>query len=111
MTTLDRRLKPRKDAADVLSASQALAKKLTAIEEVLHQTKARSTQDLLNYPMRLNNRLASLAGGVSVGDHRPTDQALAAHQAKGQDVHVFTDEAKASGGTFFLPVAAVIQGL
>jgi multiple sugar transport system substrate-binding protein len=33
-----------------------------------------------------------------------TDKALAAHQAKGQDVHVFTDEAKAPGGTFFLPI-------
>jgi multiple sugar transport system substrate-binding protein len=33
-----------------------------------------------------------------------TDKALAAHQAKGQDVHVFTDEAKAAGGTFFLPI-------
>jgi multiple sugar transport system substrate-binding protein len=33
-----------------------------------------------------------------------TDKSLAAHQAKGQDVHVFTDEAKAPGGTFFLPI-------
>jgi multiple sugar transport system substrate-binding protein len=33
-----------------------------------------------------------------------TDKALAAHQAKGRDVHVFTDEAKAAGGTFFLPI-------
>jgi multiple sugar transport system substrate-binding protein len=33
-----------------------------------------------------------------------TDLALAAHQSKGQDVHVFTDEAKAPGGTFFLPI-------
>jgi multiple sugar transport system substrate-binding protein len=33
-----------------------------------------------------------------------TDKALAAHQAKGQDVHVFTDEANAAGGTFFLPI-------
>ena len=33
-----------------------------------------------------------------------TDAALAAHQAKSQDVHVFTDEAKAPGGTFFLPI-------
>lgn len=31
-------------------------------------------------------------------------KSLAAHQAKGQDVHVFTDEAAAPGGTFFLPV-------
>jgi multiple sugar transport system substrate-binding protein len=33
-----------------------------------------------------------------------TDKSLAAHQAKGQDVHVFTDEAAAPGGTFFLPI-------
>jgi multiple sugar transport system substrate-binding protein len=31
-------------------------------------------------------------------------KALTAHQAKGQDVHVFTDEAAAAGGTFILPI-------
>jgi len=33
-----------------------------------------------------------------------TDKSLAAHQAKGQDVHMFTDEAAAANGTFFLPI-------
>lgn len=33
-----------------------------------------------------------------------TDKALAAHQAAGRDVQVFTDEAAAPGGTFFLPI-------
>ncbi|MEV6412614.1 sugar ABC transporter substrate-binding protein [Kribbella sp. NPDC051718] len=33
------------------------------------------------------------------------DKALAAHKAKGQNVQVFVDEAKAAGGTFFLPVS------
>ncbi|MFI5708297.1 ABC transporter substrate-binding protein [Kribbella sp. NPDC051620] len=33
------------------------------------------------------------------------DKALAAHKAKGQNVQVFVDEAKAPGGTFFLPVS------
>jgi len=33
-----------------------------------------------------------------------TTKSLAAHQAKGQDVHAFTDEAAAAGGTFFLPI-------
>jgi photosystem II stability/assembly factor-like uncharacterized protein len=76
LTALDKRLKPRKDTAEVLAASKALEKKLTAIEEALHQTKAKSQQDLLNYPIRLNNRLASLAGLVSAGDYRPTNQAM-----------------------------------
>lgn len=33
-----------------------------------------------------------------------TKKALAAHQAKGQDVHAFTDEAAAPNGTFHLPI-------
>jgi multiple sugar transport system substrate-binding protein len=33
-----------------------------------------------------------------------TAKALAAHQAAGRDVRVFTDEAAAPGGTFFLPI-------
>ena len=33
-----------------------------------------------------------------------TEKALAAHKAAGRDVHVFTDEATAAGGTFFLPI-------
>ncbi|KIF71654.1 sugar-binding protein [Streptomyces sp. AcH 505] len=33
-----------------------------------------------------------------------TQQALAAHKAKGDDVHVFTDAAAAKNGTFLLPV-------
>jgi photosystem II stability/assembly factor-like uncharacterized protein len=76
LTALGKRLKPLKDVADVRSASLAVEKKLTAIEEALHQTKARSVQDVLNYPIRLNNRLVSLAVTVSAGDYRPTDQAM-----------------------------------
>ncbi|WP_238011709.1 sugar ABC transporter substrate-binding protein [Dactylosporangium sp. AC04546] len=33
------------------------------------------------------------------------EKALAAHKAAGRDVHVFTDEAAAPGGTFFLPIS------
>jgi multiple sugar transport system substrate-binding protein len=33
-----------------------------------------------------------------------TEKSLAAHQAKGQDVHVYSDQAKVPGGTFLLPI-------
>ena len=55
--------------------AKALDKKLTAVEEALHQTKAKSSQDVLNFPIRLNNKLASVAGTVGMGDNRPTEQA------------------------------------
>ncbi len=76
LTTLRKRLKGRTDYSDVTEAADALDKQITAIEEALYQTKARSSQDVLNFPIRLNNRLVSLAGVVSMGDNRPTDQAV-----------------------------------
>ena len=50
---------------------------LTVLEEVegeLMQTKAESFQDVLNFPIKLNNKLASLASTVATGDGRPTQQ-------------------------------------
>ena len=47
------------------------------IEENLYQTKNRSGQDPLNFPIRLNNKLAALASEAGRGDYRPTDQAIA----------------------------------
>ncbi len=70
------RLKDRPEGKDVVSAAEKLANQLTEVEEILHQTKARSGQDVLNYPIRLNNKLALLAMGAGMGDNRPTDQAV-----------------------------------
>jgi photosystem II stability/assembly factor-like uncharacterized protein len=50
----------------------AIINKLTEIEEALYQTKNRSNQDPLNFPIRLNNRLASLRRSVETGDAKPT---------------------------------------
>ena len=66
-----------KDAADgkkVVEAAKALNEKLTAIEQELYQTKNRSNQDPLNYPIKLNNKLAALLSVVQSADAAPTDQ-------------------------------------
>tara|TARA_R110002020_G_scaffold445961_1_gene657950 strand:- start:23460 stop:26579 length:3120 start_codon:yes stop_codon:yes gene_type:complete len=44
-------------------------------EENLYQVKNQSGQDPLNFPIKLNNRLASLRRSVEHGDARPTDGA------------------------------------
>src|SRR5262249_41831642 len=76
LTSLNKRLKDRDDCKDVLEAAKAIDKQMTAVEEALHQTKAKSSQDVLNFPIRLNNRMSSLAATVSSGANRPTDQAV-----------------------------------
>ncbi|HYN19575.1 MAG TPA: hypothetical protein VE078_01345, partial [Thermoanaerobaculia bacterium] len=62
---------------EVLDAAKALDEKMTKVEEALYQTKNRSAQDPLNFPIRLNDKLNAVAistGGF--GDTRPTDQAV-----------------------------------
>ena len=58
------------------TSSNALLATLTSAEENIYQTKNRSGQDPLNYPIRLNNKIAALAGVAASTDARPTDQTL-----------------------------------
>jgi photosystem II stability/assembly factor-like uncharacterized protein len=58
-------------------ASQTLIKGLTAIEEELIQVKAKTRQDTLNHPAKLNAKLAALVSVVSSADAAPTSQTYA----------------------------------
>ncbi len=53
----------------------ALDSAMSRIEREVYQVKNQSGQDPLNYPVRLNNRIAGLSGVASSGPYRPTAQA------------------------------------
>lgn len=59
-------------AGPVSTANKELLNRLGQIEEDLYQVKNQSGQDPLNFPIRLNNRLAALERSVETGDARPT---------------------------------------
>ena len=61
----------------ILIAAQKLEASLTAVEGELYQYQNRSTKDPLNFPPRLNNKIAVLLSVVDGGDSRPTDQSYA----------------------------------
>ena len=88
MTALDKRLKndPREKA--IADAGKALDKKMTEVEEELIQTKAKSGQDVLNFPVRLNNHLAALGGVVASADSAPTKQSYEVFDTVSKDVDV-----------------------
>ncbi|HWW76574.1 MAG TPA: hypothetical protein VNZ44_14350 [Pyrinomonadaceae bacterium] len=65
------------NAKPVLTAGAALNRKLQAVEEELYQTKNQSSQDPLNFPIKLNNKLAALGGIVASADAQPTEQSYA----------------------------------
>ncbi|MDC1234388.1 glycosyl hydrolase, partial [Cyclobacteriaceae bacterium] len=57
------------------TSAQEIIEKTRTIEETLYQVKNQSNQDPLNFPIKLNNRLASLRRSVENGQARPTDAA------------------------------------
>ncbi|HSL20680.1 MAG TPA: hypothetical protein VK886_04030 [Vicinamibacterales bacterium] len=61
----------------IAQAGTALSTKLTEIEGEVYQYRNQSSQDPLNFPIKLNNKLAALQGVVESGDARPTDQSHA----------------------------------
>ena len=70
------RIEKTNDAA-IKAAGDPLVEKLTSVEGEIYQYRNRSSQDPLNYPIRLNNKLAALQGLVEIGDYKPTDQSYA----------------------------------
>jgi hypothetical protein len=60
---------------EIKQMSDSLSKELTAVEEKLHQTKAKSGQDVLNYPIRLDDKLGGVYDMVSSGNMAPSKQA------------------------------------
>jgi hypothetical protein len=59
---------------EIKQMADSINKQLTAVEETLYQTKAKSGQDVLNYPIRLNDKLGGLYDVASSGTTAPSRQ-------------------------------------
>ena len=55
--------------------ADSITSQLTAVEEKLHQTKAKSGQDVLNYPIRLNDKISGVFDLANSGNMAPSKQA------------------------------------
>jgi len=66
------RSKGKPEREGVQRAAEALLERLTPIEAELIQAKAVSRGDTLGIPVKLNGKLASLAGLIASGDGAPT---------------------------------------
>lgn len=62
---------------DLVKKAKDLQKKFGDIEKALYQTKNRSNQDPLNFPIKLTNKLGHLNSLVGMGDFGPTAQDIA----------------------------------
>jgi len=69
-------LKGRVDSTQkpVRHLADSLIRELTSIEEALYQTKSKSAQDMLNYPIRINDKLSGVYGIAAGGNAVPSKQ-------------------------------------
>ena len=86
MNAENKRLKNDPREKTIADAGKALDKKMTEVEEQLIQTKAKSGQDVLNFPVRLNNHLVALGGVVGSAASAPTKQSYEVFEMLSKDV-------------------------
>jgi photosystem II stability/assembly factor-like uncharacterized protein len=59
---------------DLKNAAKEITDQLTAIEETLYETRNSSNQDMLNFGIKLNDKLAGVYNAASDGNFRPSQQ-------------------------------------
>jgi len=62
------------DEQEVEESGENVNTKLSGVESEIYQVKNQSNQDPLNFPIKLNNKLAALMGIVESSEAPPTDQ-------------------------------------
>jgi hypothetical protein len=66
------RVADEKADAQLKAAADRFTTKLSTVEAEIYQVKNQSGQDPLNFPIKINNRLAALLAMVARGDAKPT---------------------------------------
>ncbi|MDA1103227.1 MAG: glycosyl hydrolase [Gemmatimonadetes bacterium] len=62
------------DNAELETLGATVASRLSGVEGEIYQVQNQSNQDPLNYPIKLNNKIAALQNAVEGSETRPTDQ-------------------------------------
>lgn len=68
-----------------------LTRRGTTIEEALYQTKSKSPQDPLNFPIRLNNKYGHVGSLADLGFNRPTEQMVMVKEGFEAEIEAWLD--------------------
>jgi hypothetical protein len=80
--------------AQLKAAGDKLTKDLSTVEEEIYQVRNQAGQDPLNFPIKLNNRLATLYSNVSQGDGKPIGNAAPIFKDLSNALKMQTDRLK-----------------
>lgn len=80
IAALKKRLSDDPPRKDLIAAGDQLDKKMTAVEDEIIQSKSKSSEDPLNYPIKLNDKLMALGGTVESAETAPTKQSYEVYE-------------------------------
>ena len=89
-----RRSSERQDHEAIAASARSLKEKLAPIEDELTQSKAKTRQDTMNWPVKLNGKLAWLAAVISSAQAAPTRQAYELYEDLSQRIDVQLERLK-----------------
>src|SRR5207237_5493894 len=96
-------------AAAVVKALDEFDQTLSAIEGEIYQVKLQSSQDPLNFPIKLNNKIAALQGVVESADVRPTEQAYSVFRTLSNSIDEQLGRLDSTSKTRMPPVNQLLQ--
>ena len=88
------------NSADVKAIAEQFTREMSAVEEDVYQVRNQSNQDPLNFPIRTNNRLASLLRVVTSGEGRPIGNAEPIFNDLQAELRAETDRLQKVLGTY-----------
>ena len=80
--------------ASLKPAADALELKLSEVEDAIHQGKSKAGEDPLNFPVRLNDKLAGVQSAVQSGSMKPPAQTYAVFNMLSKQLQVRLDKLK-----------------
>jgi hypothetical protein len=87
-------------SADVKAIAEQFTKEMSTVEEDVYQVRNQSNQDPLNFPIKTNNRLASLLRVVGTGEGRPIGNAEPIFEDLQKELKAETDRLQKTLGTY-----------
>lgn len=97
------------DSAKYATLIKTLDARISEIEAKIYQVKNRSGQDPLNYPIKVNNQIAALAGVVGSADARPTKQSYVVFDVLTKELEVYLVELRAAWKDLLPPIDEILK--
>jgi hypothetical protein len=97
------------DSAQYATLIKSLDARISEIEAKIYQVKNRSGQDPLNYPIKVNNQIAALAGVVGGADARPTKQSYVVFDILTKELEGYLVELRAAWKDLLPPIDELLK--